>query len=97
MAEAGLRQAFALGALLSAAFGSACNGGSPPTPAFSRAEVVRSVAGGSACAACAPRTGEAVTACHPGSLEAALLSHREALGDPGVRHDAMVCLYERRP
>jgi hypothetical protein len=75
---------------------SACGSAAPPTPAFQRAEVVRSVSGGSACAACAPRAGEQIEACHLGSLEPALLARREAQGDLGRGRDATVCLYRSR-
>lgn len=75
----------------------ACGRAQPPTPSFARAEVVRGVEGGSACAACVPRQGEQVESCHLGSLEPALLARREALGDQALRREAMVCLYRGQP
>lgn len=80
-----------------AASATGCAAAAPPTPAFSRAEVVHRVEGGSTCAACVPRAGEAVESCHLGSLEPALMARREALGDLGTKRDAMVCLYRRQP
>ncbi len=97
MAERSRRRRLAFATLAFATLASACGRSPAPTPAFARAEVVHRVEGGSACAACRPRAGEQTEACHLGSLEPALLAHREALGDVGVRRDAMVCLYRRQP
>jgi len=67
-----------------------------PAPPFDRAEVAATVDAVSACeTACTPRPDEAVASCHGGSLEPALLAHREALGDRKVRRQALVCLYRR--